>query len=191
MKRIKLAYNDSEIRTDLYTYGAEFATDDNVEYVGLYHEYIITGERYTGATWNETTSRNLKKLQDASDANYMYRKIKQQKLQFDAPIPDQVSLTIAQRNAGQFTRYFLKNVVTGALIEISESEHVKYQTKKLDNNLYELFTTQWQLKQQNVAQNETAIRELTRRDAKFGNILTSTQFIESDNIVIPKDINIG
>lgn len=191
MKRIKLAYNDSEIRTDLYTFGGEYATDDKVEYIGLYHEYIITGERYTGATWNESTSRKLIKFQADTGPDSIYRKITQLKTKYDTPQPDRISVTTTQRTAGQFTRYFLKNTVTGAIIEISESEQQKYQSKKLDTNLYELFSTPWQLKQQNVLQNETAIRQLTQRDAKFSNILTATQFVESDNIVVPKDINIG
>ena len=37
--RQKQIYKDSEITTDLYTWGEEWQTEDGVEYKGLYHNF--------------------------------------------------------------------------------------------------------------------------------------------------------
>ena len=56
--RLKLYYTADEITSNLYTSGSQFMTEDNVEYRGTYHSYI-TGEVYTGSTWNAKTSKKL------------------------------------------------------------------------------------------------------------------------------------
>ena len=38
MSRIKTYYNDSEIVTDLYTFGKEWQLQNGAEYIGLYHK---------------------------------------------------------------------------------------------------------------------------------------------------------
>ena len=51
MARLKLYYPVDEITNDLYTYGSELMTEDNVEYIGAFHRYI-TGEVYTKSKWD-------------------------------------------------------------------------------------------------------------------------------------------
>ena len=60
--RQKQIYKESEITTDLYTWGEEWQTEDGVEYKGLYHKYT-TGEIYTQPVWNELSSKKLVKYQ--------------------------------------------------------------------------------------------------------------------------------
>jgi hypothetical protein len=52
--RLKLYYTTDEITNNLYTSGMQYMLQDNTEYRGLYHTYL-TGEVYTGATWDSKT----------------------------------------------------------------------------------------------------------------------------------------
>ena len=56
--RLKLYYTTDEITNNLYTSGMQYMLQDNTEYRGLYHTYL-TGEVYTGATWDSKTSKKL------------------------------------------------------------------------------------------------------------------------------------
>ncbi len=106
MARLKLYYPVEEIDNNQYTYGNELMTEDNVEYIGPFHRYI-TGEVYTGATWNSKTSRKLVKFEQQNKLT-IYNQLKPDiRLKYSSPkriVPQISSNDIAN---GSIQRYLI------------------------------------------------------------------------------------
>jgi hypothetical protein len=204
MSRLKLKYRESEIQNNLYTFGDEWMTNDNLEYKGLYHRYILTNETYTGGTWDASTSKPLRPLIKLHPNIKTYQELSNQpQATYDAILPIQVTITSADIKNGYINRYFLKKVNEFIFIEISKQQYESYQSK-LDNNLYLADTCQWYIvgpiestmspiKKPGVIELNT--REIQRMEQTLPGIskkLTNPlQFYTDTDFVVPRDINLG
>jgi hypothetical protein len=140
--RLKLYYTADEITSNLYTSGSQFMTEDNVEYRGTYHSYI-TGEVYTGSTWNAKTSKKLITFRDLSSKNAEYQQLKPTSLVFDKPNPTIVSITQQQINNKMVNRYFLKKVNETSIIEVDLEQYQKWINKQIDSVVYLGISIPW------------------------------------------------
>jgi hypothetical protein len=140
--RLKLYYTADEITSNLYTSGSQFMTEDNVEYRGTYHSYI-TGEVYTGSTWNAKTSKKLITFRDTSGKNAEYQQLKPTSLVFDKPNPTLVSITQQQINNKMVDRYFLKKVNETSIIEVDIAQYQKWISKQIDSVVYLGISIPW------------------------------------------------
>jgi hypothetical protein len=140
--RLKLYYTADEITSNLYTSGSQFMTEDNVEYRGTYHSYI-TGEVYTGSTWNAKTSKKLITFRDLSSKNAEYQQLKPTSLVFDKPNPTIVSITQQQINNKIVNRYFLKKVNETSIIEVDLEQYQKWINKQIDSVVYLGISIPW------------------------------------------------
>lgn len=204
MSRIKLKYSKSEIDNNLYTFGEEWMTIDTQEYKGLYHQYTLTEETYTGGTWNESTSKLLLPITKESESIKTYNDVKNQiKESYDAIIPIQITITSADTNRGYINRYFLKKINESIYIEISSDQFDSYESS-LDTNLYIAGVCTWYITGpiETVTNpvlvpgvfdlNTTEINKLQKTlpgiSQKLNNPL---QFYTDTDFVVPRDINLG
>jgi hypothetical protein len=204
MSRIKLKYSESEISNNLYTFGDEFMTPDKQEYKGLYHRYLITNETYTGATWNESTSKPLRPLIKESELVAAYNTIKKQSTtKFDAIVPVQITITPQDATNGYIYRYFLKKSNELVYIEIDQKQYSAYQ-RRLDTNLYVASACKWYIAGPKETQsqpvlipgvvelNTKAITELQIKLPGISQKLTNPlEFYTDTDFVVPRDINLG
>lgn len=189
MARIKLKYELADIKTDLYTFGNEWTTEDGHEYIGLYHQYISTKETYTGANWDKNTSKKLIKFYENSDVN-LYKKLNKAKVTFQSPFPERPVITDNDRKQGYFTRYFLKKFNELQIIEISKKQYDAYQAKKIDNNAYSAATIDWYITGQAVQKNTKNIADASKQIPQLQSLLTDLlQFYTDTDFNIPPDIN--
>lgn len=189
MARIKLKYELADIKTDLYTFGKEWTTEDGQEYVGLYHQYISTNETYTGANWDKNISKKLIKFYENSDVNF-YRKTKKIKAIFQTPYPQRPVITDDDRKRGYFTRYFLKKFNELQIIEISKKQYDLYQSKKIDNNAYSAATINWYITGQAEQKNTKNISDASKQIPQLRSLLTDLlQFYTDTDFNVPPDIN--
>jgi hypothetical protein len=180
-------------------------TTDNVEYKGLYHKYTITNETYTGATWNESTSKKLIPLIRIVETVRTYNKIKTRNILKtpDAIIPYKPTITSEDIAQGFIYRYFLKKSNELVYFEISKTQYESYRTK-LDSILYAAGSLRWQItgpiqstqtpvKKPGVAEmNTNAIKELEKQLPGISNFLTNPlQFYTDTDFIVPRDINLG
>jgi hypothetical protein len=141
--RNKLRYTIDEITTDLYTTGGIFMTEDNVEYIGAYHQYI-TNEYYTGAVWNSKTSRKLIALVKTRTDNVVYRKLKSNLItKYYLPTPTTIVISEPQRTTGVVTRYFMKKSNDNNIFEIDLRTFDLWQSKRIDPLVYLAVKLQW------------------------------------------------
>jgi hypothetical protein len=117
-------------------------TEDNVEYRGTYHSYI-TGEVYTGSTWNAKTAKKLITFLDLSSKNAEYQQLKPASLVFDKPNPTLVSITQQQINNKMVDRYFLKKVNETSIIEVDAEQYQKWISKQIDSVVYLGISIPW------------------------------------------------
>lgn len=204
MSRLKLKYSKSEIVNNLYTFGDEWMTADKQEYKGLYHRYTLTNETYTGATWNQSTSKPLFPLIRESELVQEYNKIsKQSKPIYDSVVPTKVTISAEDIKTGYIFRYFLKKINEPLYVEISRTQFDDYQLK-LDTNLYAIGQCQWYIagpkettfspvKKPGVIElNTKAIAELQKTLPGISQKLTNPlQFYTDTDFVVPRDINLG
>lgn len=143
--RNKLRYTIDEITVDLYTAGGTFMTEDSVEYIGPYHQYI-TNEVYTGSVWNAKTSRKLIALVRTRTDNGVYRKLKSDIItKYYLPFPSMPSISEEQRKTGSITRYFMKKVNDTYIFEIDSRTYTLWQSKRIDPTVYTAISIQWQI----------------------------------------------
>lgn len=141
--RKKQYYTPAEIITDQYTSGLQYMTENRVEYVGLYHKYL-TGEIYTESKYNKNKSKILIPYETESIDIRLFKLNKPRlKTRFQTPSNYKISITNKDIKNKSITRYILKNVSDQKLIEIDLNTLKLYQTKKIDNNLYQLATIKW------------------------------------------------
>jgi hypothetical protein len=189
MARIKLKYDLSDIKTDLYTFGKEWTTEDGQEYIGLYHKYVSTGEIYTGANWDKNISKKLIKFFENSDVN-VYKKIQQIKVEFQQPFPERPVITDEDQKQGYFTRYFLKKFNELRVIEISKKQYNAYQNKKIDNNAYVAASIKWYITGNAAKQNSRNIEIASKQLPQLQSVLNDVlQFYTDTDYNVPADIN--
>jgi len=200
--RLKLYYTADEITSNLYTTGSQFMTEDNVEYRGMYHSYI-TGEVYTGATWNAKTSKKLIKFRDISSKNTIYQQLKPASLVFEKPNPTIVSITQQQINNKTIVRYFLKKVNEVSIIEVDEEQYQKWLTKQIDSVVYLGISIPWTVagEIEDTIINGTLIKGVRTKNnlqIQYANskmpgiseyLSNPLQYYLDTTFVIPKDIN--
>ena len=202
LMRLKLYYTADEITNNLYTYGSEFMTEDNVEYIGSYHAYL-TGEVYTGATWDAKISRKLVTFKPVSDKTTEYQKLKTLNLQYELPQPHNVSITTQNITDGIFNRYFISKVNDNIVFEIDITQYEKWLSNKIDNVIYLAVMIPWTVtgsvndtqtngvlvpgvRSKNILQIQAASKTIPN----INNILTNPiQFYLDTTFTVPKDIN--
>lgn len=202
MARLKSYYTTDEMTNDLYTFGKDFMTRDNIEYTGPYHRYS-TGEIYTEFRWNPKTSVPLVKYRDLAEPTTQYRKIKN----FILPIqhPTQVPCSINQVNIsrGYVTRYFINKANQSEILEIDVNQYNAWQSGNIDRILYNAVAIEWAITgplQDTVANNVTIPGVITRNrkviataSATIPSIQTHlsnlTEFYTDSDFIVPKDIN--
>jgi hypothetical protein len=141
--RNKLRYTIDEITVDLYTSGGLYMTEDNVEYIGAYHQYI-TNEVYTGSVWNAKTSLKLIPLVKTRTDNVVYRKLKSNLVtKYYLPAPTTITITEQQRMTGSITRYFMKKTNDNYIFEVDNRTYTLWQTKRIDPLIYLAVSLQW------------------------------------------------
>lgn len=202
MARLKSYYTTDEITNDLYTFGTEFMTKDNVEYVGPYHRYS-TGETYTQFQWNPKTSVRLIPYISFATPTTRYREMKNYNIAYQAPkyIP-----CIIQRNdiaQGYVTRYFISKINEGTVTEIDAAQYLMWQQWQIDRVLYVAATLNWAITgplQDTIinsittpgviTRNRQAIIDANKTIPNIANTLTNlTEFYTDADFIIPKDIN--
>jgi hypothetical protein len=142
MARLKLYYPVEEIDNNQYTYGNELMTEDNVEYIGPFHRYI-TGEVYTGATWNSKTSRKLVKFEQQNKLT-IYNQLKPDiRLKYSSPkriVPQISSNDIAN---GSIQRYFIRKQNEFIVLEIDSGQFINWSNNQIDNKMYTAIQLEW------------------------------------------------
>ena len=200
--RLKLYYTADEITSNLYTSGSQFMTEDNVEYRGTYHSYI-TGEVYTGSTWNAKTAKKLITFLDLSSKNAEYQQLKPASLVFDKPNPTLVSITQQQINNKMVDRYFLKKVNETSIIEVDAEQYQKWISKQIDSVVYLGISIPWTIagEIEDTIINGTMIKGVRTKNIlqiQYANskipgisdyLTNPLQYYLDTTFVIPQDIN--
>ena len=200
--RLKLYYTADEITSNLYTSGSQFMTEDNVEYRGTYHSYI-TGEVFTGATWNAKISKKLITYRDQSSKNIIYQQLKPISLVFDKPTPTVVSITQQQIANKTIDRYFLKKVNETSIIEVDIEQYQKWLSKQIDSIIYEGVSVTWTIagELEDTIINGTLIKGVRTKNnlqIQYANtkmpgiseyLNNPLQYYLDTTFVVPKDIN--
>lgn len=200
--RQRLHYTPSQITKNLYTTGSEWMTLDDKEYLGPYHTYI-TGEIYTGATWNPKSSQKLFPIVIETAAAKQYKQLKIVQTKFESPKVYIPTITTTDRSKGYVVRYFLYKLNQKQIIEIDVTQYTKWQSKLIDNNIYYAFQINWWITGSiedvytngvlvkgvptknidNLRQIESVVPEIF---TFFSNLL---EYYSDSDYVVPKDIN--
>jgi len=202
MKRLKLKYSVNEITNDLYTFGKEWMTEDDVEYIGLYHTYT-TGEVYTRPVWDEQLSKKLVAYTDTTTAVYKYNKLRPDiKTTRKSIQPYQVIVSASDYKIGYITRYFAKKRNENLIIEVNASQYADWNSNKIDNILYDMTQIKWWVSGNindiigivNVPGVRTKNKQIVyATEAKMPGISLKlsdyAQYYADTTVVTPKDIN--
>jgi len=203
--RLKLLYSPDEITNNLYTFGKEWMTTANTEYIGLYHTYA-TGEVYTEPSWNIKNSIQLIAYEDISSAKYQYTQVKSINTSFISPTQYQAENSITQPNQPQLQRYFIqqKNDLAN-IMEIDSTQYEQYATGQIDSNIYTAVKLTWYIAGpiDDILTNNTkqfGIQSKNRQSilnveklmpgitTKLSNLL---EFYTDTDFIVPRDINLG
>ena len=143
MSRIKLQYTPKEIITDLYTYGSEWMTEQQVEYKGLYHKYT-TGEVYTQPVWDDNKSIALVPYVNTPFNVRTYKKLKPKiKTKFNSIYPVNITIDPEDIKKTWITRYFLQKQTDYSITEINSTQYDDFSSGLIDPNLYKSVTVKW------------------------------------------------
>jgi hypothetical protein len=202
-KRFKIRYTIDEITNNLYTSGKEYMTVDNVQYIGLYHRYS-TGEIFTLSKWNASKSKKLIPYKELTDSQKSYNELKP-KIQTSYSSVTPLFLEISQQNIidGYIDRYFLQNIVSKKIIEISKTTNDKLSKKIIDPNLYTSVELRWYItgdkfdKTENgvliqgvQTKNINEIRIAARTISDISQYLNNElEYYSDTTYIIPRDIN--
>jgi len=202
MARLKSYYTTDEITNDLYTFGKEFMTRDNVEYVGPYHRYS-TGEVYSEFKWDPKTSISLIEYKDLTNTVVQYQRLKN----FNLPTqqPRQMPCVINSNNIvrGYVTRYFINKLNQNEILEIDLIQYNNWFEGQIDKILYTAVTINWSItgtlndvvengitKPGVITRNRSEIAVASKRIPYISNMLNNlTEFYTDSDFVVPKDIN--
>lgn len=203
MARLKSYYTADEITNNLYTTGSQFMTEDNAEYIGLYHAYS-TGERYTNATWNSKLSKRLVPYTKFDTTNEQYQLLKPGiVLKYETPSASSVVIKKMDIDNGYVNRYFLQKINETKILEVSQITYDKWASNVIDKKLHNAATLQWSITGNIedvtingilsigvISKNKTAVEEASQTIPDLALILTNfTQFYTDVNYVVPVDIN--
>ena len=203
MARLKSYYTADEITNNLYTTGSQFMTEDNAEYIGLYHAYS-TGERYTNATWNSKLSKRLVPYTKFDTTNEQYQLLKPGiVLNYETPSASSVVIKKMDIDNGYVNRYFLQKINETKILEVSQITYDKWASNVIDKKLHNAATLQWSITGNIedvtingilsigvISKNKTAVEEASQTIPDIALILTNfTQFYTDVNYVVPVDIN--
>ena len=203
MARLKSYYTADEITNNLYTTGSQFMTEDNAEYIGLYHAYS-TGERYTNATWNSKLSKRLVPYTKFDTTNEQYQLLKPGiVLNYETPSASSVVIKKMDIDNGYVNRYFLQKINETKILEVSQITYDKWASNVIDKKLHNAATLQWSITGNIedvtingilsigvISKNKTAVEEASQTIPDLALILTNfTQFYTDVNYVVPVDIN--
>jgi hypothetical protein len=201
--RLKLYYTTDEITNNLYTSGSQYMLQDNTEYRGLYHTYL-TGEVYTGATWNAKTSIKLVPYKRITAKNTEYETLKRElKLSYQQPVSALNAPTAEQFKAGSYTRYFIKKVNESKIIEIDASQFELWQSNQFDPAMYTAIKMQWYISGPIEDTRPTLVLHLGVRTKNLNQIAAAEttlpgiskvltdplQYYSDVTYLVPKDIN--
>lgn len=203
MSRKKVKYTKDEITNNLYTSGQEFMTEDNKEYIGLYHSYS-TGEVYSNAKWNSNTSIKLIKFREISKENQSYKKLKSDlTTRYNSLQPTKIEITQKNINEGYVDRYFALNVVTRIITEITLNQKKQIDQRKIDPNLYVSTSLRWYITGniESLYENGVTIKSVAEKNndeikiaskiiPDISNYLQNlTEYYSDTTYIIPKDLN--
>jgi len=203
MARLKSYYTADEITNNLYTTGSQFMTEDNVEYIGLYHAYS-TGEQYTNATWNSKLSKRLIPYAKFDTTNEQYQLLKPDIiLNYETPSASSVVIKKIDIDNGYVNRYFLQKINETKILEVSQITYDKWASDVIDKKLHNAATLQWSITGNIedvtingilsigvISKNKKAVEEVSQTIPDLALILTNfTQFYTDVNYVVPVDIN--
>ena len=169
MSRIRPHYSKDEIITDLYTYGTEWMYEDTLPYIGVYHRYT-TGEVYTGASYNENTSKKLIPYVDTTTAKYRYKQLKTIATSYDTVNKHILEITSEDYDNGYVMRYFINKVNENSIFEISKKKYDDHSGTLIDPNLYRTAVVKWQLTGQ---QTNTVIGGITTMGVAEKNMIAT------------------
>lgn len=200
--RQKTYYTVDEITNNLYTMGQEWMTEDHTEYVGLYHRYI-TGEVYTGKSWDSKTSKELIQYKQIPAEVKLYNQLKQISVKFDEPTATVVQITQQHIDQGYLIRYFIKKINETKILEIDESQYNKFTENLFDTNMYVATKIYWFVSGETadqtvngilekgvVSKNLDQIKQGVSKVPGLSNLLADPlQYYTDTSYVIPKDIN--
>jgi hypothetical protein len=140
--RLKTFYTDTEITTELYTFGKEWQLESGDEYIGQYHTYT-TGEVYTESEW-VSTSKKLVKYEPIPAVIQLYQKLKPRiKLKFTSPVVVKPEPNTTDVETGYFFRYFIKKQNELNIIEIDRTQYEMWQSEKIDPVMYIAVSVKW------------------------------------------------
>jgi hypothetical protein len=206
MGRFKVHYPADEVTSNLYTAGAEWMTDDNIEYVGPYHRYV-TGEVYSKSTWDARTSVKLIPYiapDSVTKKNETYLKLKPNfELKKKLPISVPVRISSVDITNKFINRYFLKKINDFKIIEIDRTQYNDWKSNNIDKIVYTGIEIQWaisgnieditqgsvripgvlSINQENI---KRAVKEIPELKLFLSNPL---EFYTNSDFIIPTDIN--
>ena len=202
--RTKSYYTAAEQELNLYTFGNEWQLEDGVEYIGLYHRYTSTDEIYTKPMWNELESKPLTKYIPPVKNNIVYKTLNNVNVKgFSSPKTSIAFPSDSDRKLGYFTRYFLKKITDGTIVEVDQSQYTDWQTNKIDKNAYTGISIKWYISGQLDDTQNGSITILGVESKNFKELATAnlvmpgifdefsslTEYYLSSDITMPKDIN--
>lgn len=203
MARIKSYYTTDEIINDLYTFGGEYMTEDQIEYKGPYHRYTTTSEVYTESKWNLRLSVKLIPYISAETIVTTYKNIKNIQLSTQHPKPSVIVINKQNINNGSINRYFIKKINESTIIEIDQQQYIDWVNQKIDKVLYQAIGLIWYISgpQQDIIKNNTTIHGTITKNkqsialvaSQMPDIVTHlsnlTEYYTDSEFTIPIDIN--
>lgn len=203
--RKKTYYNIDETTNNLFTTGKQWMTLDKKEYKGAYHTYL-TGEVFTGATWNPKTAKMLIAYQspNINPSIRIYKKLKPKvKTAYKSVNSSIPTITNINAISGKLTRYFYKRYDNETIFETTKSSYREIEQNRVDTKLYTIQTIQWHItgpKQDEykngvfipgvVTKNTNQIKFVSQTMPGIKNILTDPlQYYTDSDFIAPTDIN--
>lgn len=202
MSRLKLYYPVEEITNNLYTFGSELMMEDGTEYIGPFHRYI-TGEVYTGSTWNAKSSKKLVAFKQQNKIT-IYNTLKPNiKVKHITPKRIPIQITSTDITRGSVQRYFIRKQNETIVFEIDAAQYSKWSNNQIDNKIYTATQLEWFItgnmqdtKNGNVmipgviTKNTQQIKAAARTIPELTTILSNPlEFYSDTDYIAPIDIN--
>jgi hypothetical protein len=203
--RKKTYYTIDETTNNLFTIGKQWMTLNKKEYKGAYHTYL-TGEVFTGATWNPKTAKILVEYESPiTNPNIrIYKKLKPKvKTAYKSVKSSTPIITNINTKTGKITRYFYKQYDNETIFETTRSVYQEIERNRVDKKLYIFHKIQWHItgpKQDEykngvfipgvVTKNTNQIKFVSKTMPGIKNILTDPlQYYTDSDFIAPTDIN--
>jgi hypothetical protein len=203
--RRKTYYTADETTNNLFTTGKQWMTADRVEYKGAYHKYL-TGEVFTGATWNGKTSQALFLYESPAENKEitLYRTLKPNiNTLYDEPKSASATITKTNIDSGVVRRYFYKKYDNEKVFETDIKTYENIQKNFIDKKLYVIASIDWFItgeKQDTtfrgayiagvITKNSRQIKQVSKTLPGISDILTDPlQYYTDTDFIAPVDIN--